>query len=89
MIHAFGMKVMLKPHVDLVDEEARTNIIPSDEWFESYKSFMLHYAELSAKYNVELLCIGTELSNTTTARWRAEWVDIINEIRKIYLQQMK
>jgi hypothetical protein len=84
MIHALGMKVMLKPHVDLVDEEARTNIIPSDEWFASYVDFILHYAALAEKYNVELLCIGTELSNTTTTRWKDKWSGIISGIRKIY-----
>lgn len=82
--HALGMKVMLKPHVDLIDEEARTNIIPSDEWFENYKKFILHYAAMAAKYNVELFCIGTELSNTTTERWNDKWLDIIKEIRKVY-----
>lgn len=84
IIHALGMKVMLKPHVDLVDEEARVNIIPTEEWFASYKEFILHYAALAAQYNVELLCIGTELSNTTTSRWKDKWMDIIDSIRKIY-----
>jgi len=84
IIHSLGMKVMLKPHVDLVDEEARSNIIPSDEWFKNYKEFILHYASLAAKYNVELLCIGTELSNTTHERWKAQWLDVIKAVRKVY-----
>ncbi len=84
VIHYLGMKVMLKPHVDLADEEARTNIIPSEEWFDSYKKFILHYADIASRYNVELLCIGTELSNTTISRWKARWLDIINEIKKVY-----
>ena len=84
MIHSLGMKAMLKPHVDLVDDEARTNIIPSDEWFASYKEVILHYASLAAKYNVELLCIGTELSNTTTERWKDKWLDIIKSIKQVY-----
>ncbi len=84
LIHALGMKVMLKPHVDLTDEDARVNILPSEEWFASYKEFILHYAEIAAKYNVELLCIGTELSNTTTTTWKEKWLDIIGAIRKIY-----
>jgi hypothetical protein len=83
-MHALGMKVMLKPHVDLADEEMRTNIIPSEEWFASYKEFILHNARLAEKYNVELLCIGTELSNTTISRWNDLWLDIIQEIRKVY-----
>lgn len=84
MIHSLGMKVMLKPHVDLADDEARTNIIPSDEWFGSYKKFILHYAQFAAKYNVELFCIGTELSNTTTSRWKDKWLDIIKEVKRVY-----
>lgn len=84
MIHALGMKVMLKPHVDVADEEARSNIIPSDEWFASYKQFMLHYAALAAKYNVELFCIGTELSNTTIERWKDKWLDIIKAVKDVY-----
>lgn len=84
VIHSLGMKVMLKPHVDLADGEVRTNIIPSEEWFASYKEFILHYARLAAKYNVELLCIGTELSNTTIPRWEAQWIGIITAIKAVY-----
>lgn len=84
MIHALGMKVMLKPHVDPADDDARVNIIPSDEWFANYRELILHYADLAARYNVELLCIGTELSNTTTERWKEQWLDIIKAIRKVY-----
>jgi len=84
VIHALGMKVMLKPHVDLADDEARSNIIPSEGWFVSYKKFILHYAQIAQKYNVELLCIGTELSNTTIVTWKEKWLDIISEIRKVY-----
>lgn len=84
LIHALGMKVMLKPHVDLADEDARVNILPGEEWFASYKEFILHYAEIAAKYNVELFCIGTELSNTTISTWKEKWSSLINAIRKVY-----
>jgi len=83
-MHALGMKVMLKPHVDLADGEVRTNIIPSEEWFASYKEFILHYARFAVRYNVELLCIGTELSNTSISKWKAQWLDIIAAIRAVY-----
>jgi hypothetical protein len=82
--HKLGMKVMLKSHVDLEDGEFRTNILPNQEWFDSYKKFILHYAELSAKYNVEIFSVGTELSNTSIKTWRGRWSDIINDVRKIY-----
>jgi len=84
IIHSLGMKVMLKPHVDLLDGEMRTNIIPSEEWFDSYKEFIVHYAKLAQEYNVELFCIGTELSNTVMPRWNARWLDIIKDIRGVY-----
>jgi hypothetical protein len=84
IIHSLGMKVMLKPHVDVADDEARSNIIPSDEWFASYKEFIVHYAELAAQYNVELFCIGTELSNTTIERWKDKWLDIIKAVKGVY-----
>ncbi|MFA5147213.1 MAG: discoidin domain-containing protein [Candidatus Omnitrophota bacterium] len=84
MCHALGMKVMLKPHVDLIDEEARTNIIPGDEWFRSYREFILHYAVIAEANGVELLCIGTELSNTTTTRWKDAWLALIKDIRAVY-----
>ncbi|MDP2912786.1 MAG: discoidin domain-containing protein, partial [Candidatus Omnitrophota bacterium] len=84
IIHSLGMKVMLKPHIDLIDGEMRADILPSEEWFASYKEFILHYAGIAEKYNVELFCIGTELSNAATSRWRERWLDIIRQVRKIY-----
>ena len=84
VMHALGMKVMLKPHVDCADEDARVNILPSDEWFKGYKEMMVHYAELAAKYNVELYCVGTELSNTTTSQWKKQWTEVIDAIKAVY-----
>ncbi len=84
VIHKLGMKVMLKPHIDLVDGDFRADILPTDKWFESYKKFILHYADVAAKYSVEILCIGTELSNTTTTKWQDKWFDIIDEVRRAY-----
>jgi hypothetical protein len=84
IIHSLGMQVCLKPHVDLADDDARSNILPSEDWFKNYKAFILHYAEIAAKYNVELFCIGTELTNTVMPKWKDRWLDIISEIRKIY-----
>ena len=84
MMHLLGMKVMLKPHVDLADEDSRTNIFPTDEWFVAYKAMVLHYAQIAQKYNVELYCVGTELTNTAILTWKEEWLDIISEIRKVY-----
>ena len=58
LAHDLGLKVMLKPHVDLVrkwwnkwrigttwgdDPDAR------DAWFASYEAFVNHYADIAAR----------------------------------------
>lgn len=47
--HRLGLKVLLKPHVDLEDGTARGTIAPHDEarWFAAYTTFADHYAERS------------------------------------------
>jgi hypothetical protein len=83
--HSLGMKVMLKPHVDVKTGEWRGDIIASDAWFASYKDFLMHYARLAAEYNVELFCIGTELVNTTLLpSCQSQWEGIIKETREIF-----
>ena len=84
-IHNRGMRVMLKPHVDVRNGTWRGAIQPSniDSWFASYRdSIAVHYAEIAQTHGVELFCIGTEFStldNSNTARW----TEIIDTIRSI------
>jgi hypothetical protein len=88
--HGIGLKVMLKPHVDLSNDPAhyRGEIGPDftevewDAWFASYRTFILHYAELAAQNGCDLYCVGCELG--TTARHADEWRSIIAGIRKIF-----
>lgn len=82
--HSLGMKVVLKPHVDVQTGEFRGDIPGNEEWFKNYNDFILRYAKFAAKYNVEMFCIGTELSNTSYSRWENRWRQIIKEVRKIY-----
>jgi len=82
--HSLGMKVMLKPHVDIKTGQWRGDIIPSQEWFDSYKDFLVYYAKLANLCNVESICIGTELVNTTTSNWQSVWEEIIKEIRGVF-----
>lgn len=82
--HSLGMKIMLKPHVDVKTGQWRGDIIPSGDWFASYKNYLVHYARIASLYNVELFSIGTELVNTTTANWQGEWENIIKEIRGVF-----
>lgn len=80
--HSLGMKVMLKPHVDLKTNQWRGDIIPSIEWFASYKDYILYYVKLAQRYNVEFYSIGTELLNATTKQWEKQWDVIIDDIKK-------
>ncbi|MBU4346180.1 MAG: discoidin domain-containing protein, partial [Candidatus Omnitrophica bacterium] len=57
--HSLGMKVMLKPHVDVKTDQWRGDIIPSQDWFAAYKNYITYYARLAAQYNVEVFSIGT------------------------------
>jgi len=80
-LHARGMKVMLKPHVDVLDGSWRGLIDPADPgaWFESYRQFVGQLAALGAEKGVELFCVGTEFS--TMEAFRAEWEAVIAQTR--------
>jgi Ca2+-binding RTX toxin-like protein len=83
---ARGLDVMLKPHVDSLDQEWRANLAPTnpDEWFANYKSVMLHYAEIAQQTGVKTMSIGCELRSMTGSNYKSEWLDIIADIRDVY-----
>jgi hypothetical protein len=85
-LHALGLKVMLKPHVDVEDGTWRAQIAPSDPdlWFESYAAFLDHHVALAAEKNVAMLCIGTELASMSGARHAARWASLIARVRSRY-----
>ncbi len=79
--HELGLKVMLKPHVDLIAPgswrgqigEQFTREDQWEAWFASYRSFIEHYAELAQTYGVDQFSVGTELVGTSHREedWRA------------------
>jgi len=83
-----GLKVMLKPHVwvvrqgwpgdyDLPDEAAWQH------WEQSYTDYLDMMTDIAIRYEVELLCIGTEYR--IPARERPEyWRSLIRRIRERY-----
>jgi hypothetical protein len=81
-----GLKVMLKPHVDVKDGTWRGTIRPAetDAWFVSYREFVTHYAALAQAAGVELYCVGTELATLTNRRYQAAWVEVIGSVRARY-----
>lgn len=84
--HSLGLKVMLKPHVDLKSGGWRGHIAPRDPliWFRRYSDFILRYARLAQDYNVELFCVGTELRSLSMARFRLYWEEVISAVRRSF-----
>ncbi|ANW21451.1 glycoside hydrolase family 113 [Streptomyces clavuligerus] len=79
-----GLKVMLKPHVDLDDGGDRARIRPADRdaWFTAYRGFITHYARIAAELGVEQFAVGTELAGTSADR--ANWRRVIRVVREVY-----
>jgi hypothetical protein len=91
--HSLGLKVMLKPHVDLFNEveggywrgdigSGFTTEGQWSAWFASYRSLIEHYARLAQDYGADQFCVGTELLGTTP---RAnDWRAVVAGVRAIY-----
>jgi glycosyl hydrolase family 113 len=79
-----GLKILLKPHVDLLDGSDRAAIQPADRhaWFTSYKTFILHYANIAAELGVEEFAVGTELHGLVGER--DQWSNVIDAVRDVY-----
>jgi hypothetical protein len=89
--HQLGLKVMLKPHLDLINTQG--NLWRGDigfqkeadwqEWFKEYLKFILHYAKIACDTDVDIFCIGTELgfASQKSQYWQEK---IIPEVRSIY-----
>lgn len=102
-LQAQGITVVLKPLVNSIDGTWNGNFTwPGSDtttaeqqawltaWFTSYETFILHYAQIAATNNVNVLIIGTELlqlsgSNCAGASCRSYWDQyVINPIRASY-----
>jgi len=89
--HKFGMKVMLKPHVDLKNDSEHwrgeignffTTELEWNAWFFSYQNFIFHYAELAETQGADQFCVGTELEGT--CHRDNNWIVVISGIRDRY-----
>jgi hypothetical protein len=89
--HALGLKVMLKPHVDLWNDpshcrgeigQAYATETEWTEWFSTYRTFIEHYADLAAAHGADQFCVGCELEGTTLRE--ADWRAVVASIRSRY-----
>jgi hypothetical protein len=85
-VHSLGMKVVLKPMLDVDNGTWRANINPSstnrNAWFSNYSTFIDHYATIAQNYNVEMLSVGCELCDME--QYSSNWTTVINNARSIY-----
>lgn len=88
--HQLGLKVMLKPHVDLLNDPNHWrgqigqsfNETAWQQWFSFYREFILHYAQIAAQAGVEQFCIGCELDGTVSRS--QDWRQTIALIRQVF-----
>jgi hypothetical protein len=88
--HRLGLKVMLKPHLDLANDPSHwrgdigKGFSETDwaTWFTSYKTFINHYAQLAETESADQFCIGTELVSTEFRA--ANWQSVIAGIRGLF-----
>ncbi len=90
--HKLGMTVMLKPHIWLGggswpgDIEMRSE--PDwQKFFDYYYRWMRHYAVLAEMYQMETLCVGVELGQTTAAQ-PEKWRELIRRLGQLYSGKM-
>ncbi len=81
-----GLRVMLKPHVDVSDDSWRGDIKPQnkEQWFRAYTDFIAHYAEIAEAKEVEALVIGTEFKSLNGNNHRNDWSNVVKRIREVY-----
>ena len=82
--HELGLKVMLKPHVDLYSGKWRAEISPDGLWFSAYTAMMMKYAGIAEKHNVEMISIGVEYIRATQSKYSNSWRELIYKIKEVF-----
>ncbi|GLV13413.1 hypothetical protein Heshes_10970 [Alicyclobacillus hesperidum] len=90
--HHLGLKVCLKPVVNCRNGTWRAHIsffdhdVPGEptwsEWFQSYGTFIIHYAELAERLGCEMFCVGCEMVQAD--KRELEWRTLIGQVREVY-----
>lgn len=88
MAHELGYKVMLKPHIWVINQGWAGDFEPQSKeqwqkWEASYEDYILTFANVADSLNVELYCIGTEFRKTAVKR-PEYWRGLIKKVRASY-----
>lgn len=87
--HERGLNVLLVPHLWVESGEWRALIDPEDDagwarWAESYRRFLLTWAEVAREGGVEMLSVGVELRSWVTTARAESFLPIIEDVRRVY-----
>lgn len=91
MVREAGFKVFLKPHLWILNPSNgtwRSDIFPTNEdnweiWQETYRNFILRYAEVAELGAAEMFCIGIEFTELAIKK-PEYWIALIKDVRSIY-----
>lgn len=80
--HRLGLKVMLAPVAEPKDGSWHALLEPPEwpVWFDSYRNFINHYADLAKRLGVEAMSVGNQY-NSSDATQDAGWRRVIREAR--------
>jgi len=85
--HAAGLRVMVKPHLEMSGFDAsdhnRIAMRTSRDWkrwFESYRGYILPFAREAQQAGADMFCVGRELDSTVLAR-EADWRELVVRVR--------
>ena len=86
-----GFTTMLKPQIWVRGSWPGDIEMSSEaDWktfFDHYRQWIGHYALLAEIFDIDIVCIGTELTRATLA-YPDRWVDMANDLRSIYGGQL-
>lgn len=87
--HDNGLRIILMPIILLSEPrgtEWRGVINPPNwnDWAEQYRDFLLHFARIAAKGDVEVFMIGSELISAEKNLHIEQWRQLIREVRKVF-----
>jgi hypothetical protein len=88
--HRLGLRVMLKPHIDLSDDPdhwrgeigAGNDDAAWNAWFTSYRAVITRYAALAQETGVDYFVVGTELS--AASQREEQWRGVAAAVRDVY-----
>eukprot|EP01122_Echinamoeba_exundans_P011688 TRINITY_DN4733_c0_g1_i1.p1 TRINITY_DN4733_c0_g1~~TRINITY_DN4733_c0_g1_i1.p1 ORF type:complete len:384 (+),score=37.28 TRINITY_DN4733_c0_g1_i1:19-1170(+) len=92
--HSLGLKVMLKPQVDLIDDPKHWrgdighgfNATLWKSWFSSYGEMLMKYVRLAERTDVEVVSVSCELIEAS--KQDAHWRELIARVRQEYHGQL-